>query len=88
MKFKLWDIYNQYIGIGDFGYVDVGDIDCGVVQYVMDLEDTDLRINIDKEFFEDLEFIDVNTGMVLKDDLLVLPVGLHPTNIKYIMRIF
>ena len=27
MRFKMWNNYNEYIGIGDFGYIDVGDID-------------------------------------------------------------
>lgn len=87
MRFKLWDKYNQYIGIGNFGYIDK-DIDCGTVEYVMDLEDTDLRINISKEFFEDLEWCEVGYGTTLKEDELILPIGLSPTEVKYIIRIF
>lgn len=87
MRFKLWDKYNQYIGIGNFGYIDK-DIDCGIVEYVMDLEDTDLRINISKEFFEDLEWCEVGYGTTLKEDELILPIGLSPTEVKYIIRIF
>lgn len=88
MRFKLWNNYNEYIGVGNFGYIDVGDTDCGHVQYVMDLEDTDLRINISEEFFEDLEWCEVGYGTTLKDNELILPVGLNPTIIKYIIRIF
>ena len=88
MRFKLWNNYNEYVGIGDFGYIDVGDIDCGTVQYVMDLEDTDLRINISKEFFEELEWCEVRYGTTLKEDELILPIGLSPTEVKYIIRIF
>jgi hypothetical protein len=88
MKFKLWNNYNEYIGIGDFGYIDVGDIDCGQVQYVMDLQDTDLRVNIDKDFFESLEFCEVGFGTSLEDDELILPIGFNPTIVKYIIRIF
>lgn len=88
MRFKLWNNYNEYVGIGNFGYIDVGDIDCGHVQYVMDLEDTDLRINISKEFFEDLEWCEVGYGTTLKEDELILPIGLSPTEVKYIIRIF
>lgn len=88
MRFKLWNNYNEYVGIGDFGYIDIGDIDIGQVQYVMDLEDTDLRINISKEFFEDLEWCEVGYGTTLKEDELILPIGLSPTEVKYIIRIF
>ena len=85
MKFKLWDNYNQYIGVGDFGYIDVGDIDYRQVQYVLDLKDTYVRINIGKEFFEELECCEVGCGTILKDDELTLPCGII---IKYIMRVF
>lgn len=88
MRFKLWNNYNEYVGIGDFGYIDIGDIDIGQVQYIMDLEDTDLRINISKEFFEDLEWCEVGYGTTLKEDELILPIGLSPTEVKYIIRIF
>lgn len=84
----MWNNYNEYVGIGDLGYIDVGDIDCGQVQYVLDLEDTNLRINIDKEFFEDIEWLEVNMGMTLKDDVLILPIGYNNVMVKYIIRTF
>lgn len=88
MKFKLWDNYNEYIGIGDFGYINVGDIDCGKVQYVMDLQDTNLRVNIDKDFFESLGWCEVGYGTTLKADELILPIGFNSTIVKYMIRIF
>ena len=54
----------------------------------MDLQDTDLRVNNDKDFFENLEFCEVGYGASLKDDELILPIGFNPTIVKYIIRIF